>query len=391
MTGHAFLLPPPTGAHRAHEIARLEFDRCIAAFDGQDQVGTATAFSFTMTVPGGQLPAAGVSWVSALPTYRRRGIMGTLMRRQLSDIAGRGEPVAVLLPTESQLYGRYGYGMATRHAAFTIRRGEGALARDVPADPGIRLRIAAPHDVQSEIAAVYDTVRQTRPGFLSRAAVWWDRVLRDPGGGYTPLWCLLAENAAGPRGYALYAGDNRWADEDGLTDCTLTIRELVAAGPAASAALWADLLGRDLVTEVRIRRRPADDPVQFQLADPRRVRARVTDGLWLRLIDVPGALAARRYSCPFDMVIEVRDDLLPGNTGCWRLRAGDSGAASCKRTTAAADISLGVRELGAAYLGGTRIGSLAAAGLVTEHRAGTLVRLSAAMTWDPAPWCPTTF
>jgi predicted acetyltransferase len=117
----------------------------------------------------------------------------------------------------------------------------------------------------------------------------------------------------------------------------------------------------------------------------------VTDGLWLRLIDVPGALAARQYSCPSDMVIEVRDDLLPGNAGCWRLRAGDSGAASCKRTTAAADISLGVRELGAAYLGGTRIGSLAAAGLVTEHRAGTLIRLSAAMTWDPAPWCPTTF
>jgi predicted N-acetyltransferase YhbS len=132
VSDHAFLLPPPTGAYRAHEIARLEFDRCIAAFDGQDQVGTATAFSFTMTVPGGQLPAAGVSWVSALPTYRRRGIMGTLMRRQLSDIASRGEPVAVLLPTQSQLYGRYGYGMATRHAAFTIRRGEGALARDVP-------------------------------------------------------------------------------------------------------------------------------------------------------------------------------------------------------------------------------------------------------------------
>jgi predicted acetyltransferase len=109
-------------------------------------------------------------------------------------------------------------------------------------------------------------------------------------------------------------------------------------------------------------------------------RARVTDGLWLRLIDVPGALAARQYSCPSDMVIEVRDDLLPGNAGCWRLRAGDSGAASCKRTTAAADISLGVRELGAAYLGGTRIGSLAAAGLVTEHRAGTLIRLSAAIT-----------
>jgi predicted acetyltransferase len=131
-------------------------------------------------------------------------------------------PAAVLLPTESQQYGRYGYGMASRHAAFTIGRGEGALARDVPADPEIRLRIAAPHDVRSEIAPF--TTRRDRPGFLSRAAVWWDRVLRDPGGGYAPLWCLRAEDAAGPRGYALYAGDNRWEDKDGLTDCMLRIR-----------------------------------------------------------------------------------------------------------------------------------------------------------------------
>lgn len=391
VTGRAFVLSPPSDAHRAHEIARLEFDRCIAAFDGADQVGTATAFSFRMTVPGGQVPAAGVSWVSVLPTYRRRGIMNALMRRQLGDIRDRGEPVAALLPTESQLYGRYGYGVATRHAAFTIRRGEGALAPDAPADPAIRLRITTPQDVRHEIAKVYDTVRQSRPGFISRPGVWWDRVLRDPGGGYTPLCCLLAEDAAGLRGYALYAGNNRREDEDSLPDCTLMIRELVAADPAAGAALWGDLLRRDLVTEVRARRRPADDPVQFQLADPRRVRARVADGLWVRLIDVQAALAARRYSCPVETVIEVRDDLLPGNAGRWRLHAAACGTASCERTAAAADVSLGVRELGSVYLGGTRIGSLAGAGMVAEHRAGALARLSAAMSWDPSPWCPGTF
>ena len=131
--------------------------------------------------------------------------------------------------------------------------------------------------------------------------------------------------------------------------------------------------------------------MQFQLADPRRARARVGDGLWVRLIDVPVALAARRYSCPVQMVIEVRDELLPGNAGRWLLAADEAGGASCEPTTAAADVSLGVRELGAAYLGGTRIGSLAAAGLVTEHRAGAVRRLSASMSWDPAPWCPSTF
>jgi predicted acetyltransferase len=391
VTDHAFVLPPPSGAQRAHEMARLEFGRCIAAFDGEHPVGTATAFSFQMGVPGGLVPTAGVSWVSVLPTYRRRGIMGSLMRSQLRDIRERNEPLAALLPTEAPLYGRYGYGEATRHASFTIRRGEGALAAEAPVDPAIRLRIAAPSDVRRELAKVYDLVHQSRPGLITRSDIWWDRVTREPGSRYTPLSCLLAEDDAGPRGYALYAGDNRWTDEDGLPDCTLTIRELVAADPAVGAALWADLLSRDLVTEVRAPRRPADDPLQFQLADSRRVRVRVTDGLWVRLVDLPVALAARRYSCPLDVIIEVRDDLLPENAGRWHVYAADSSSATCERTDGAADVTLGVRELGAAYLGGTRLGSLAEAGLVTEHRPGSLTGLSAAMSWDPSPWCPGTF
>ena len=384
VTDHAFVLSPPSDEGRAQDLARLELDRCIAAFDGCAQIGTATAFSFQMSVPGGLLPTAGVSWVSVLPTYRRRGVMRSLMRGQLQDIRDRGEPVAVLLPTESPLYGRYGYGMATRHASFTIRRGEGALAADAPSDSKIQLRIAPPRECRGELEQVYGAVLRSRPGFVARSDVWWDRATRGPAG-QTPVTCLLAEDATGPRGYALYAGNNRWEDEDLLHHCTLTITELVAADPAAGAALWGDLLSRDLVTEVRARRRPADDPLLFQLADSRRVRARVTDGLWARLVDLPGALSARRYSCSVYTVIEVHDELLPGNAGRWHLRAGVGGAASCERTAAAPDVSAGVRELGAAYLGGIRLGSLADAGLVAEHRPGALARLSAAMSWDPSP------
>jgi predicted acetyltransferase len=98
------------------------------------------------------------------------------------------------------------------------------------------------------------------------------------------------------------------------------------------------------------------------------------------------------YSCPVDVVIEVADDLLPDNAGRWRLRAaGPSGGVTCERTSDPADVALDVTELGAAYLGGTRLGVLAAAGLVTQRRPGTLPVLSAAMSWDPAPWCPRIF
>jgi predicted acetyltransferase len=132
--------------------------------------------------------------------------------------------------------------------------------------------------------------------------------------------------------------------------------------------------------------------VLYQLLDQRRARTRVADGIWVRIIDLPAALSRRAYPCPVDAVLEVTDPLLAGNAGRWRLRSAGQGLdASCERTDEPADVALDVRELGAAYLGGTRLGSLAGAGLVRELSPGALGRLSAAMTWDPAPWCPRIF
>ena len=112
----------------------------------------------------------------------------------------------------------------------------------------------------------------------------------------------------------------------------------------------------------------------------------------MRIIDLPAALGRRAYAAPVDAVLEVTDPLLAGNAGRWRLRAAGQGpGATCERTDQPADVALDIRDLGAAYLGGTRLGALAAAGLVRELRPGTLGRLSAAMTWDPAPWCPQIF
>ena len=73
------------------------------------------------------LPAAGVTWVSVLPTYRRRGVVSSLMHRQLADVAARGEPLAVLWASESAIYSRFGYGRASWYLAFTIQRFEGRL------------------------------------------------------------------------------------------------------------------------------------------------------------------------------------------------------------------------------------------------------------------------
>ncbi|HLH57786.1 MAG TPA: GNAT family N-acetyltransferase [Streptosporangiaceae bacterium] len=391
---HAFHGSPLSADERVTVLSRFEFDRSLAAFDAGTAVGIAATYSMRMRLPGVTAPVAGVSWVGVLPSHRRRGILSRLMRRQLTDIAAHGEAVAALWASEAGIYSRYGYGRASWHAAFTVRRGESALAADAAADPGLRLRLTEPEQARPELAKVYDTVLETRPGFLVRTEPWWDRVLYDPEDrrkGASPLRCVLAEDDSGPRGYALYAGVGAWEDETFLPDSSISVRELVTADPAASAALWRDLLGRDLSREVRALLRPVDDPVLFQLADPRRLRPVVSDGLWIRIVDLPAALAQRRYARPVDVVLEVSDPLFPGNEGRWRLRAADTGQATCERVSGDADVSLGITQLGAAYLGGTRLGMLAGAGLVTELRPGTLAPLSTAMSWEPAPWCPIIF
>jgi predicted acetyltransferase len=400
---HAFHGSPLSPEERQLVVSHLEFDRSLAAFDGDAPVGTAGAYSFQLSVPGSAaLPAAGVTWVSVLPSHRRRGVLSSMMRRQLADVRDRGELLAVLWASESVIYSRFGYGRAMWHADFTLHRGEGTLAFAGQADGGLRLRLVDPMAVLPELGKVYDAVLPSRPGFIARDESWWQRTVYDPPDrrqGTSPLHCVLAEDDGGPRGYALYSAVSRWDSDTGLPDGTLTVREMVGADAAASAALAADLLGRDLTTEFRLRGRPVDDPLLYQLADPRRARPRLKDALWVRIIDVPGALARRRYSAPADLVLEVRDKLLPVNAGRWRLTTGEAAldgggfSATCVAASAAdeADVVLDVTELGAAYLGGTTLSALAGAGLVTEGRPGAVRQLSTALSWDPAPWCPVNF
>lgn len=422
---HGFNQSPAPDSSRAGMLSRFEFDRSLAAFDGATMVGTAGIFSFQMRVPGTLLPVAGVTMIAVLPSHRRRGILSALIRRQFADARDRGEAVAALFASEAGIYGRFGYGPASWQAFYRIRGGEGALAAGAPADGGLRLRLAEPGSARAGLAKVYDLVLAKRPGFYARSDAWWDRVLADPDEtprNGTPQRCVLAEDETGPRGYALFTAEQRWDGPSFLPDASIDIREIMAIDPAAAAALWGDLLSRDLVSEVTAALRPVDDPVLHLLADPRRLRPQVSDGLWVRLLDVGQALAQRGYSCPVNVVIEVGDSDCPHNRGRWHLAthaggraegrkpAGPAGhapatgppaagtvlpadglPATCERTTAPPDVILPVHALGAAYLGGTRLGDMAGAGLVTESRPGAVAALSTAMSWEPAPWCPLIF
>ncbi|GAA2195020.1 GNAT family N-acetyltransferase [Streptomyces bangladeshensis] len=365
-----------------------EFDRSLAVWDGDTLVGTSGAFSFRMTVPGGAVvPTAGVTMVSVAATHRRRGVLTSMMRRLLEDARAKGEPLAALFASEPAIYGRFGYGAATLQLDAEIDTGRVTLALPAGTDE-VRVRYAPPADVLAECEAVYAALVPRRPGMLARQPGWERAALVDPESereGASALQCVVAERDGGVTGYARFRTKMGWGPSG--HDGTVTVEDLAALDPATEAALWRFLFGIDLMTTLKVRGRPVDDAWQHLVSDIRRCLPQLRDAGYVRLVDVGAALSARTYLTPVDVVFEVEDAFCPWNAGRWRL-TGDAKGASCERTADAADLALTVRELGAAYLGGVSLLSLAAAGRVRELRPGALTEASVGFGSAVAPWLP---
>ncbi|WP_406398595.1 GNAT family N-acetyltransferase [Streptomyces uncialis] len=373
---------------RALWKALTEAERSLGVWDGDTCVGTTGAFSFRLTVPGGALvPAAGVTMVTVAATHRRRGVLSSMMRRQLDDVRALGEPLAVLTASEPVIYGRFGYGIGSHQLTASIDTARVTLSVPPEAD-GVRLRFAVPADVQEECEAVYARQVAGRPGMLARGAGWERLPLLDPEsgrGGGSPLNCVVAERDGRIVGYARFHTKPEWADAG--PEGVVTLRDLEALDPGSYAALWRFLFNIDLMSTLVVRNRPVDDAWQHLVSDIRRCRLGVRDVLHVRLVDVGAALEARTYRTPVDVVFEVTDDFCPWNAGRWRL-TGDHKGATCERTGDAADLELSVAELGAAYLGGTGLTALGAAGRVRELREGALAEADTAFGSSVAPWLP---
>ncbi|MFD7547571.1 GNAT family N-acetyltransferase [Streptomyces sp. NPDC059578] len=365
-----------------------EKKRSLGVWDGDACVGTAGAFSFRMTVPGGaQVPAAGVTMVSVAATHRRRGVLTSMMRRQLDDVRALGEPLAVLTASEPEIYGRFGYGIGTYQLGATIDTPRVTLPVPAGAE-GLRLRFVAPADVQDACEALYARRVAERPGMIARAPGWERLPLLDPEGerhGASPLQCVVAERDGELVGYARFHNKPEW-NASGPAG-VVTLRDMEAVEPAAYAQLWRFLLDIDLTSTLQMRNRPVDDAWLHLVSDVRRCLVTTRDSLHVRLVDLGAALEARTYRAPVDVVLDVADDFCPWNAGRWRL-TGDAKGATCRRTEEPAELRLSVRELGAAYLGGVGLRALAAGGRVEELRLGALDEAATAFGSDVAPWLP---
>jgi hypothetical protein len=89
-------------------------------------------------------------------------------------------------------------------------------------------------------------------------------------------------------------------------------------------------------------------------------------------------------------VIGVRDEACPWNARSWHL-CGNESAAECQETIRDPEVVLGVKELGALFLGKASAIALARAGLVEERTRGALQVMSRAFVHDLDPYCDVPF
>ncbi|WP_448613622.1 GNAT family N-acetyltransferase [Modestobacter sp. URMC 112] len=382
-----------TGPYLDEPPPVAELDRSLGLFEGDLVAATAGIYSLEMTVPGAVVPTAGITWVTVSPTHRRQGVLTAIMRRQLDEIHQQErEPVAALWAAESAIYGRFGYAPASWRGGWQGATDRLRLRPDV-APGGGTVRLVDAEEFRECAVGLYEAVRRSVPGNLARDGRWWDRLMRDDPeqrDGGPPRQLLLHTEADGTvTGYARYRVKSSWTDTS-EPDGTLTVEEVRALTPAAYAALWRLLLSVDLMRTVRAPMASADDPLRHLLADPRALHSAPVDALWVRLVDVGRALSARRYPARIDLVFEVRDRFCDWNDGRWHLWGHPAGA-FCDRTDRDPDIVLGIEELSAAYLGGVSLGTLQAAGRVTEVSPGAVTLASTAFSWPVTPWCPDEF
>jgi len=376
----------PTEERLERFSKNLPIERMHAARENGVTVGGAGAFPFEMTIPGGTVATAGVTVVGTYPTHRRRGVLRSLMRAQLDDVHARGEPVALLWASEETIYGRFGYGMASANASVTIPRESGAFARPLAREGAVRLVDA--DEALRLFPRVWDAVRRTTPGMLARSRNWWElRILFEaPGSGGEggPKRFVVLERAGRPVGYAVYRHKPSFGA--GEIDSELQVVEAVALDGSPTAEIWRYLLDIDWSVRITSGLLPADHPLWWLLATPRRMKMRLGDGLWVRLVDVGAALSARSYATDGAVVVDIVDEFCPWNAGVWRIANGKA-----KRTTTAAQLRCDVTALGSAYLGGFTFSQLVRGGRVEELRRGAAARADAMFATTRAPWCPEIF
>ena len=367
-------------------LPALDIGRFLGAFDPALDglmVGTCAIQPRQLTFPGhGSLPVAAVTWVSVRPDQQRRGILRRLMTAQLHGLhREQREPVAILTASEAVIYGRFGYGLASRRSRLQV-------PAPAPFRPGVVTEpvLEVPQEqALPRMRELHAIIAPTFPGYLDRSPEVWATLFSDHP--FVSKGVSARRVALHASGYIVFRISDSWTERG--PDHKLTISEIGATTPLARASLWRHVLNYPLVRSVVFPRAWVDEPLVHLLANPRTLSADSSDNVWVRIVDLPRAMEMRSYSTPASVTARVIDRFCPWNDGVWQLElTADGGRAG--RTDAVPQVELDISDLGAAFLGGSGIAVLAVAGRVTGD-AAAIRALDLALRGALEPWTPEGF
>lgn len=359
-------------------------------------VATLATEERTLTVPGvgtatHDVTVDALTAVTVAATHRRQGLLTRMISEALQAAKDRGDAMSVLIAAEWPIYGRFGYAPATLGADYRYhprRPGAQTVAGDAR-----RVHQLDPAEFGRIAPAVFDAARRLRPGQVDRRSPWWDRRLGLDGYPMTAaakVHHLVHDGPDGADGLLSWKVSRNFALDGRLG--AVEVHDLVAASEQAYRDLWAYLGGIDVIEEIELSGRPADEPARWLLGDGRALhQTECGDYLWLRLLDVPAALAARGYAADGRVVLDVDDlDLGAYGSGRFALTVSDR-RAECVPTDEPPDLRVSQRTLASIYLGGHRLHQLALTGGVEELTPDAADLVDVMFSTPLAPWNQTGF
>jgi predicted acetyltransferase len=338
---------------------------------------------------GRAVPVAGLSWVGVHPDHRRQGLLTAMLRHHFEQTRREGGHLSALHASEPAIYGRHGYGLASLECEVELGKGASFTAGHLEAEAAaITTRIGTVTDPGTSerrrridldlLASNVGTVVGDEDFYADLNHVRPEEV-RDS----EPPRILYAVESGRDVGYVVFKRTHKWSDARPAAD--VQVRQL-SGGPAARLALLRRVVNLDLAGTIRLPGIAPGDPLLSWVHGPRDLGAvRPYDSLWIRLVDLPEAVAARGYEDRCDVVVEVDDTPAPWNAGRWRIRVKD-GTGEAIRTDDEPEVSMPVAALGAAYLGGANLAEMHRAGVVSEHRPGAARDLWRAFRTDLGPY-----
>ncbi|MCC9307620.1 GNAT family N-acetyltransferase [Kitasatospora sp. RB6PN24] len=386
-----------TGAPQALEFRRMRHypGRTLGAFEADRIVGTLRSFPNELTLPGGGLlPVSAVSGVTVQQTHRRRGLLNRMMARELAGARERGEAAAILIAAEYGIYGRYGFGPATRADGLVVNLHQAqGLRADLPETAG-RLDFVSMAELAEFGPELHERWRRIRPGAIGRDEAFWRDVtgtVETPGPEWKEPFAVVHRDAGGTvTGLLVYSITDQW---DGPNpDCVLTVHDFLALDTVTAVALWRYACSMDWVRRVSIASLAPDDPLPLLLNNPRAARPHPDqwDHTWLRVLDVPAAFAARRYVGPGRVVLDVTDRQGYAS-GRWLLQVDPTGAGTVEPTSGDADLAVDAAVLGSLYLGAESAVRFAAAARLTELSPGAAITADRLLGTPLKAYNPDTF